>query len=138
MSWSVVSNISIVKTNGTLTWNATKTKTLLNTSDTNVYRGQSKYIMWTKARVGITGSASGTTAGGESFTASITGELVRDFTCSPNPNNPGHHPFIDGKFDFTPGNKYTRSFDYGAPNNGACDNLATVTINGHTYSITLP
>src|ERR1039457_6042304 len=46
-TWSDVSNISIQKSNGTVTWNATKTKVLLNTNDTvNVYHGQLHAITW--------------------------------------------------------------------------------------------
>ena len=135
MTWSVSATISIAKSNGTVSWTTNKVKTLLNTNDTNVYHGQAIHITWSKAKVGITGSSSGTTAGGESFTASITSQLVRDFTCSPNASYPARHPFIQGKFEFTPGTKYTRYFDYGS---GACDDNATVTINGNTYSITLP
>lgn len=134
MTWTITSNISIVKSNGTISWNATKYKTLLNTSDPNVYQGQATPIIWNKAKVGITGNATGTTASGESFTANVTSQLVRDFTCSPDAAHPRHHPFIQGKFEFTPGTKYIRYFDYGS---GTCDNTATVTINGNIYTITL-
>ena len=138
LTWSVNSSVSIVKSNGTLSWTSTKNKTLLNTSDTNVYHGQAIHISWHLARVGITGNASGTSANGDSFTANVTSQLVRDFTCSPNSAHPGHHPFIDGKMDFTPGSKATRYFDFGYPNGGQCDDLATVTINGKPHVITLP
>ncbi|MFH1005815.1 MAG: hypothetical protein V1781_10070 [Bacteroidota bacterium] len=136
LTWSITSNISIIKADGsgTITWKANRVKELLNTSDTNVYRGQVIRILWNKARVGITGNASGTTAGGESFAANITKQLVRDMTCSPNSNYPGHHPFIQGTADFTRGSKATRYIDYG---DGTCDNIATVTIKGVAYTITL-
>jgi hypothetical protein len=136
-TWSISSNINIVKASngGTVSWSATKTKTLLNTSDTNVYHGQAVHITWSKAKVGITGNATGTTAKGESFTANVITQLVRDMNCSPNAAHPGSHPFIQGTLDFTPGTKAVRHFDYG---NGSCDNLATVTINGVVYNITLP
>ena len=137
MTWSITANISIVKANGsgTVTWSANRVKTLLNTSDSLVYHGQLIPISWGKARVGITGNATGTTASGASFVANITSQLVRDMTCSPNPSYPGHHPFIQGTIDFTPGTKATRYIDYG---NGTCDNIATVTVNGITHTITLP
>ena len=139
LTWSCSSNVSIVKANGggTITWNANKVKTLLNTSDSTVYRGQALHIIWSKARIGITGNATGTTAAGDSYTANITSQLVRDMNCSPNAVHPGHHPFINGNMEFTPGSKATRYMDFGAPNNGACDNLAVVTINGKSYTITL-
>ena len=138
MTWSISSNISIVKANGngTVTWHCNRTKTLLNTSDTvNVYHGQAIPISWNKAKVGITGNANGQTVKGESYTATITSQLVRDMTCSPDVNHPGHHPFIQGTIDFTPGSKATRHIDYGS---GSCDLNYTVTINGVTYQLTLP
>ncbi len=135
-TWSISSNINIVKAagGGTISFTSTKVKTLLNTSDSTVYRGSAVKIMWSKARIGITGSESGTTASSESFSASITSQLVRDMTCSPNAAYPGHHPFIQGAIDFTPGSKATRHLDYGS---GTCDDQATVTINGKSYTISI-
>lgn len=131
LTWSINSHIQVTKPEGTLDFSSTRTKTLLNTSDPNVYHGAATAITWTKARVGITGSASGTTVKGNTFTANVTTQLVRDFNCSVG----GRHPFIQGELDFTPGTKPTRHIDFG---NGSCDLNATVTINGHTYNITLP
>jgi hypothetical protein len=91
-------------------------------------------INWPQARIGITGSASGTTAAGNSYTANITSQLIRDFSCTPNSAQQHRHPFIQGTFQFTPSGKPTRTVDFGA---GTCDLNATVTINGHTYNITL-
>jgi hypothetical protein len=139
LTWSITANVSIARTNGILSWNCNRIRTLLNTSDTaNVYHGQSIPISWSKARVGITGNASGTTASGENYSANVTSQVVRDFTCAPNAAHPGHHPFINGTLDFTPGAKATRHIDYGYPNNGACDDQALVTISTHTFAITLP
>ena len=137
LTWTIVSSVSIVKANGggTISWDATKTKTLLNTADSTVYRGQALHIMWNKARVGITGSASGRTASGDSYSATITSQLVRDMNCSPNAAHPGHHPFIQGNADFSPGSKAVRHIDFGS---GACDDIAVVTINGKPHTITLP
>jgi hypothetical protein len=146
LTWNISSSISIVKPNGggTINWSCPgRTQTLLNTSDTSVYHGASTPITWYKnnggtvigARVGITGSANCTSTNGSSFTVNITSQLVKDFTCSPDALHPGHHPFIQGTLDFTPGSKATRHVDYG---NGSCDFNATVTINGHVYNITLP
>jgi len=137
-TWTINANINIVKsTGGTISWIATKYKTLLNTSDTTVYRGQSKHIIWSKAIIGLTGNATGTTASNESFTANVTGQLVRDMNCTPNLAHPGQHPFINGTLDFTPGTKATRHIDYGYPNNGACDDQALVTIKNYTVAITV-
>jgi hypothetical protein len=136
LTWSITSTVSITKSSGgTLSWNCTRTKTLLNTSDANVYVDQNTPINWSAAKIGITGSANGTTASGVSYTANITAQLVRDLSCSPDSNHPGRHPFIQGDIDFTPGTRATRHIDYG---NGTCDLNATVTINGNTYNIILP
>lgn len=134
LTWLISANVSIVKPDGkTISWNANRVKTLLNTSDTaNVYHGPLFPISWNKARVGHTGSATGTTAQGENFTANITSQLIIDWLCAPNPAYPNFHPIIQGTLEFTPGEKYTRYIDYG---NGSCDNTFTVTINGVTFTI---
>ncbi len=133
-NWNVQANMQIVKANngGTISWSCNKTKVLLNTS--SVYSGPNNPINWANAKIGITGSANGTTANGDNFTATVTSQLVRDFTCAPEPSKPHRHPFIQGTIDFTPGTKPTRHIDFGA---GSCDNDATVTINGTVYNITL-
>jgi|ERR1035437_411518 hypothetical protein len=136
LTWSITGNISVVKSGGgTHSFSYNHIKTLLNTSDPNVYHGQSIAISWNLARVGFAGNASGTTANGRSYSANITSQLVRDRACSPDVNHPGHHPFIQGTIDFSPSGKATRTIDYG---NGNCDLNATVTINGHSHAITLP
>ncbi len=135
LSWNVTSNLSIIKPSngGTITSSINRTKTLLNTNDNTVYVNESTPIAWSKARIGITGSASGTTANGLNYSANIVSQLVKDFgTCTTSNNRRAH--FIQGVLNFTPGNKPTRTIDYG---NGACDNAATVTINGNFYNITL-
>lgn len=137
LTWTITGNLSVVKAGngGTHTFTFTKYKTLLNTSDANVYHGAATPISWNLAQVGFTGNASGTTAKGRNYTANITSQLWRYMTCSPDPNHPGHHPFIKGSIDFTPSGKATRTIDYGS---GSCDLDATVTINGHSHPITLP
>jgi hypothetical protein len=134
MTWNITANFNIVKPNGggTIIWNTNRVKTLLNTSV--VYSGPANPINWPSARVGITGSAWGNSANGTNFTATVTSQLVRDFSCSPFSGQPHRHPFIQGSVDFTPGTKPVRHIDFG---NGACDTQATVTINGNTYAITL-
>ncbi|MBI4946928.1 MAG: hypothetical protein HY840_11085 [Bacteroidetes bacterium] len=138
LTWSDTTSVSIVKSNGTVAWTSNKEKTLLNTSDPSVYLGPLKAIVWSNAIIGITGNASGTTVKGESYTATVTSQLVRDMTCSPDTAHLGSHPFIHGTLDFTPGTKATRHIDYGYPNQGACDNQALVTIATYTAAITLP
>ncbi len=132
LTWNVTGHIQVVKSNGTHDFSYTRTKTLLNTSDANVYHGTPTPISWNLARIGITGSASGTTASGKSYSANVTGQLIRDFGgCTIS----GRHPFIQGTLEFIPSGKATRYVDFG---NGSCDLNATVTINGKTHNITLP
>jgi hypothetical protein len=131
LTWNIVANVNIIKPSsaggGTITWSCNRTKTLANTSNTLCYNGQGVPINWSKARIQIDGSASGMTAGGESYTSVITG-LTRDFgTCGAFLK----YPWIQGKVDFTPGSKATRYIDFGA---GTCDRAATVTIKSITYS----
>ncbi len=136
LTWQVTSNVTIVKPNneGTVNWSCSRTKTLLNTNDPNVYKGQLLPIDWTKARIEISGTANGTNAKGENFSVTAN-NLVRDFTCAPDPLRPRRHPFISGTMQYTPGNRPTRYVDFG---NGACDFSAVVTIEGQEFTITLP
>ncbi len=131
LTWNTVSHIQVTKAEGTLDFSCNRTKTLLNTSDANVYHGAATPISWKLAKIGITGSGSGTTVKGISFSGNTTSMLVRDFGgCTIS----GKHPFISGALDFTPGTKATRHIDFG---DGTCDLNATVTINGITKTITL-
>jgi len=137
LKWAVSANVSILKPGnaGTISWTCNRTKELTNTSDTNCYKGQSLPIVWTKAIVKLNGSASGVNAKGENYSA-VAANLVRDFNCAPDPVlRPHRHPFISGTITYTPGSRPVRTIDYG---NGACDMLATVTINGHVYNVNLP
>lgn len=124
LTWDIVVNGQVVLANngGTITWNTNKTKELL--AGETSYNGP---INWLIAKIGITGSTTGTSASGVNFIATVTSQLIRDFTC-------GQYRkyFVQGKFDFTPGNKLTRHVDFG---NGNCDNIATVTIGKNTYTV---
>ncbi len=132
LTWHIDAHISITKSSGgTIDWTCNRDKSLLNTSDASVYHGAATPITWSLARIGHTGTASGTCADGESFSATITSMLIRDFGgCVIS----GRHPIIQGTIDMTKGTRPVRHIDYG---NGSCDNTATVTINNHTRTITL-
>ncbi len=133
LTWSITANVSIIKANsgGTVSWTCNRTKELTNCSDPLCYKGQFNAIDWTKAKIKINGSATGTSKDGEGFSATAT-NLLRDHTCS---GTTGRRHFVSGQLAFTPSSKPTRTIDYG---NGACDDLATLTVNGNTYNITLP
>ena len=136
LTWSVNATISIIKPSnaGTISWACSRTKELVNTSDTACYRGQNKAIVWTLARVKLNGSATGVNAKNENYT-SVASNLVRDFACTPDPLHLHRHPFVSGTITYSPANRYPRVIDYG---NGNCDLNATLTINGNTYNIILP
>ena len=131
--WSITASITINKAaGGSVSWTCNRVKTLLNTSTVYPANPVTNPIDWKNARVGFTGSASGSRSNGETFTVNITNQLVRDFGgCELN----GRAPFIEGTFDYSPSGKAERVFDYG---NGSCDFNATVTINGVVHNITLP
>ncbi len=136
LTWNIVANMTIVKANngGTVTWSCNRTKRLLNTSNTSVFANYSTPINWGLARIGITGSASGTTAQGKGYTADVTSELVRDFgLCSSAGTNRVH--FIQGTIKFKPDDKTLyRYIDFGT---GACDNIGTFTIGSWSTQFTM-
>lgn len=135
ITWSINANVTIIKSNGgTVSWTCNRTKELINTNDPNCYNGQGNPINWMKAKVQLNGTAGGTNAKGESFSAVAT-NVVRDFNCAPEPvARPHRHPFVSGSILYSPGNRPARLIDFG---NGGCDFNATMTIKGITYNIVL-
>lgn len=136
LTWSIAANINIVKpsSGGTIGWTCNRTKELINTGDTTCYRGQNKSIVWSRAKVKLNGTASGTNAKGESYSATAT-DLIRDFQCAPDALKPHRHPFVSGTINYVPANRAARLINYGS---GTCDFNAVVTINGKDYNVTLP
>ncbi len=116
--YSVQVNGQIVKAGGggTITWTSSRQREWIAGEGTPTWLDDS-YL--------ITGSASGTSATGNSFTASITSALRKNIGC---------RYLVSGTLALTPSGKATRYIDFGS---GACDNQATVTINGNVYNITL-
>lgn len=144
MTWSVNGSVTIVKANngGTINWSCNRTITLMNTVATTYngqsilasYTGQSTPIDWLHALFSVGGSANGTSANGTAYSFSTTSPLVVNMNCVPSGSPAGHHPIVQGSFDFTPSGKATRHVDFG---NGSCDNTFVVTINGVSYTITI-
>lgn len=120
--YEVNANIQVIKANGggTITWQSTRQREWVSGESTHT---------WSDDIYSITGNASGTTANGNTFSSVITTPLVRNMAqgC--------RRHFVSGVLEHTPGGKATRYIDFG---NGACDDQATVTINGNVYNITLP
>lgn len=120
--YEINANIQIIKANngGTISWQSNHQREWLTGENT---------LQWNDDIYSITGSASGSTSNGNSFSSNITSPLIRNmaFGC--------RRHFTQGTLEHTPGGKATRYIDFG---NGSCDDQATVTINGNTYTITLP
>lgn len=121
LNWTVTVNGSIVLANGagTVTWSSSRTRTLTEGESTldfsdNVYS--------------ITGTASGINAKGIAFSAQITSPLIRKMAIGCRKH------FVQGTIEITPSGKPVRTIDFGT---GDCDNIATITVNGHTKQITL-
>jgi len=144
LTWHVTTSLTITKANngGTIQWSATRDNILLNTNANFSYNGSniqasfSGYttpINWSTAVIGITGSATGTSADNVGFTANISSMLVRNFNCSPSLLHTHFHPFVAGQIDFTPSGKTTRSINFGA---GTCDESYKITIGSWSINIT--
>ncbi len=118
LTFTISVNGSIIKANGggTISWTSNRTRKMIQGETTDI---------WSDDIYLITGTASGTSAAGNSFTATITSALKVKLDC---------HHIVSGVLDLTPSGKPTRTINWG---NGDCDNQATVTINGHVYNITL-
>jgi len=122
LNWTIVAALNVLKANngGTVIFNETRNREMI--------AGESTPFIFSDDKFQVTGSANGTTARGDNYTAQVlTGhELIRDMSC------PKH--FTQGQVDITVGTKPTMTLDYGS---GTCDNSATVTRNGKTKTITL-
>ena len=78
----------------------------------------------------VYGNANGTNRNGKTFTVNVSSgdPIVRKMSCQ---------WVSDGTFDITPDGLATRTVDFGYPNNGACDDKATLTIKGNTFEFTM-
>jgi hypothetical protein len=79
----------------------------------------------------ITGSLTGTNRRSVSYTANIQQPLIKKFTlgCA--------RHFISGTIQISNSNGRTLLLNYDPTGTAACDNIASVTINGNTHTITL-
>lgn len=113
-----VSNASIILANnaGTISWAANIT--------TEWIAGHSTQT-WIDDVYLITGSSNGTRLNGTAFTKTITSALRKEMIC---PN------IVSGTVDVVRSNKPNLTIDFGS---GNCDNIATVTVNGTTFTINI-
>jgi hypothetical protein len=115
-----VTNASIIRANngGTHSWTANWTFTRTAGYNTPLVVADDVYS--------VTGSANGTNRKGVSYTTTIQTPLVKRGDC--------FKYYVSGVISITNANNKTMTLDYG---NGACDNTATVSVNGRTRTITL-
>jgi len=116
---NVNGSIILANNGGTISWTSTRQREWTAGESTP---------QWNDDMYSITGSANGTNANGNTFTVQITSPLIRNMALG------CRRHFVQGTFELTPQNKPTRTVDFGS---GACDDLATVTINNNTYTIHL-
>jgi hypothetical protein len=120
LSYTVDVNGSIIlsQANGgaTITWVSQRIREFIQGASTPAWNDD-VYL--------ITGSATGSSSTGKSFTATITSPVRKELGC---------YYLVSGTVEFNPSGKATRTIDFGS---GACDNDATVTIKGHVHHITL-
>ncbi|GAC1377392.1 MAG: hypothetical protein NVS3B25_17220 [Hymenobacter sp.] len=79
----------------------------------------------------VTGTASGTNRRGVGYTATIGQPLVKRFTAG------CFRHFVAGTVSLTNANGKTLLLNYDPAGTQQCDNIASVTVNGHTRTITL-
>lgn len=118
LTFSISVNGSVIKANngGTITYTSTRTREWIEGEHTSIWNDD-VYL--------ITGTASGSSSNGNSFTATVITALKVKLSCQ---------WIVSGRLDLTPSGKPTRTIDWGS---GNCDDDATVTINGNTYNINL-
>lgn len=113
---TAVQNGKCTTTNWVLTWASTRTITqTAGTSTTNA--SDDIYT--------ISGNANGVNRNNLAYTVNITQDLVKEQACS---------WISKGVIELTPDGMATRTVDFG---DGTCDNKATLTINGNTYTFTM-
>lgn len=113
---NVNGGIVLANNSGTISWTSSRTRTWVAGYNTT---------QWQDDVYNITGNASVTRANGNTCSMNITSPLVIALDC---------HWIEQGTVQITPQSGNVRTLDYGG---GACDALATYTVNGHTYNITL-
>lgn len=111
-----VRNAKLTTVDGkTATWNADRTREWISGESTPA---------WNDDVYAITGSSSGVSRAGLSYTSTITQTLRVDFSCD--------YRLTAGEIEIKPTGKLTRTINYG---NGGCDNSFTVKIGNRTFTV---
>ncbi len=110
-----ITNGECSKSSWDIKWNCTRTMKWDSLSGV--------FTMW--------GSANGTNRDGKNFTVDVSmGNCIT--------KTPSCAWISKGLVTLTPEGMASRTIDFGYPNNGACDNKASLTINGKSFEFTLP
>ncbi len=112
----VEGSITFVGGEGTISWTANHIRTWIEGYET---------MTWMDDIYLIEGESSITHLNDNTTTREILTPLRRELTCP---------HFVSGTIEITPEERPVRVLDFG---DGNCDNIATVTINGNTYTIRL-
>jgi hypothetical protein len=112
----VVGVINLANNGGTISWNSSREREWIQGFETG-NRWDDIYL--------ITGEASGIRPNGSTWTREIINPLRIELAC---------RFIVSGTVEIIPEGRPARILDYG---NGDCDNVATVIVNGVTYTIYL-
>ncbi len=115
ITFDINDTATINTANGTISWISSRTRTWI--------QGSNDPWNWWDTEYSITGSASGTDRKGLAFTATITNPIIANFGC--------YWILVQGTYDLAVQGKAERIIDFG---DGTCDDNATCTINGITYT----
>lgn len=118
MYFTVVVNGLIIKANtlDSIIWNQNRVRTFI-AGETTPTKTDDVYQ--------ITGSGTGQRANGTTYTMTITQPLIKALDCQ---------WIQQGEIQIQPTGGFLRTLNYGG---GSCDDQATLTVNGNTYTITL-
>jgi multimeric flavodoxin WrbA len=119
LNYSVVIQNGVITEPGSawnITYNSTRNRAWIE-GDTSVTINDDVYL--------ITGTANGVGRNGNTFDVTITTALRIQLNCA---------YIVSGNMTVQPANLAPRYVDFGT---GTCDNAATVTVNGYTFSLTL-
>ncbi len=118
-SVDVTGQVILASGAGTISWSSSRIREWIAGSSTPEFNDDV---------YSISGSGSGTSAGGNHIAVTITNPLIRKL-------DPGcRKHFVQGTVEVLPEGKPARILDFGT---GDCDDIATVTINGVSHTITL-
>jgi hypothetical protein len=130
---SYVGGVTLYRNTDT-TFTVTVTGAICKTANWNITFGASRVFTWVQGRgdtvaahslFSITGTSNGMDRNQVNYTAAVSKALVRSSGC-------GY--ITSGTIEITPAGLSKRTVDFG---NGNCDNSATVTIDGNSYTLTL-